>query len=242
MQTAAAALRRLRDFADPESARFAFRYFKTAPGQYGAGDKFLGLNAAELRGVAREFRDVPLREVDTLLGSPWHEARLLAVVIMANGYQRADEATRAAMYKLYLRRSDRINNWDLVDSSAPGVVGAHLMDRSRAPLHKLARSRLLWDRRIAIISTLYFIRRGDVAETIRLAPLLLDDREDLMHKAVGWALREVGKKDDAALRRFLDRYTPRMPRTALRYAIERMTPADRRAYMDIPRKPSKRSR
>ena len=140
------------------------------------------------------------------------------------------------MYRLYLRRTDRINNWDLVDISAPGVVGAHLLERPRAPLRRLARSRSLWDRRVAIVSTFAFIRRGDFADALAIARILLDDEQDLIHKAVGWMLREVGKKDEKTLRVFLDRNAPAMPRTTLRYAIERLPPGVRRQYMAIPRR------
>lgn len=238
---AAAALRRLRALASPARAAASQRFFKTGPGEYGAGDRFLGLTVPRLRSVLREFDDLSLPQVEKLLESPWHEARLLAVLILGRQYPRAGEAERARIYRLYLRRTDRINNWDLVDASAPNVVGAHLFGRSREPLQRLARSRSVWERRIAIISTFYFIRRNEVAETVRIARLLLDDDHDLIHKAVGWALREVGKRDVRVLLAFLDRDAGRMPRTALRYALERLPAATRKRHMATPRAPRKSS-
>lgn len=225
--------RRLKQLAQPARARVLQSFFKTGPGQYGEGDRFLGLTLPQIRALARECHDLSLREVERLLESRWHESRLLAVILLANAYRRADPRTQTAIYRLYLRRTDRINNWDLVDVSAPAVVGARLFTRSRQPLRRLARSTSLWERRIAIIATLYFIRRGELAETLSIAESLLSDAHDLIHKAVGWALREVGKTDEAALQRFLDRHASRMPRTALRYAIERLDPAVRAGYLRV---------
>jgi 3-methyladenine DNA glycosylase AlkD len=185
----------------------------------------------QVRRLASEYAATPLEEVARLLDSRWHEVRMLAVVILTQQYRRADTATQTKIYRLYLRRTDRINNWDLVDVSAAGVVGAHLLTRPRAVLRRLARSSHLWERRIAIIATLAFIRNGEYDDTLELATRLLEDRHDLMHKAVGWMLREVGKRDALTLRRFLDRHGSQMPRTALRYAIERLSPAERRHYM-----------
>ena len=211
------------------------RYFRTGKGEYGEGDKFLGLNANQIHGLAREFRALPLRDVDTLLASPWHEARLLGALLLANGYERATPADRLRIYRLYLRRTRQINNWDIVDLSASHIVGAHLAERSRAPLRRLARSKNLWERRIAIVATHHFIRAGDFDETLRIAELLMRDKHDLIHKAVGWMLREVGKRDERTLTRFLDRRAGALPRTALRYSLERLTPAQRRRYMAAPR-------
>ena len=228
-------MRRIRQLADPRRGLSSQRFFKTGRGQYGEGDRFLGLTVPQIRGIAREFAALPLAEVEKLLESPWHEARLLAVVLLANGYRRGDAGTRNRIYRLYLRRTDRINNWDLVDVSAPSVVGAHLLDRSRAPLRKLARSKNLWERRIAIVATQHLIQQRQFDDTLALAELLFDDEEDLMHKAVGWMLREVGKRDEHALVAFLDKHAGAMPRTALRYAIERLSPAQRGRYMATPR-------
>jgi 3-methyladenine DNA glycosylase AlkD len=160
-----------------------------------------------------------------------HEERLLALLLLVDAFQRADEADQKRLYTVYLDHTAFINNWDLVDSSAPQIVGGFLQDRSRAPLRRLARSRSLWERRIAIVATHHFIRRGDLDDTFGIAELLLDDEHDLIHKAVGWMLREAGKRDGAALRRFLNGRSSRMPRTMLRYAIERFPAAERLEYL-----------
>lgn len=233
--TAADALRRMQALADPKRAVALQRFFKTGPGEYGEGDRFLGLTVPQVRGLLRDYRDLPLSQVERLMESRWHEARTLAVALLAARYPRATAPDQAAIYRLYLRRTDRINNWDLVDISAPQVVGGHLMHRSRAPLRRLARSRSVWERRIAMVATAWFIRNGEFADTLGLARQLTDDRHDLIHKATGWMLREVGKRDERVLRRFLDRYASRLPRTALRYAIERLPPATRMRYMARPR-------
>jgi len=229
--TAAAIERRVRALGDPGRARLLQGFFKTGPGQYGEGDRFLGLTMPQVRTLAAAYRETPLDEVERLLDSPWHEVRMLALVILANGYRGASSARQADIYRLYLRRTDRINNWDLVDVTAPAVVGAHLLTRSRAPLRRLARSRAVWERRIAMVATAAFIRRDDFSETLWMAERLLGDEHDLIHKAVGWMLREVGKRDEATLRRFLDVHAAHMPRTALRYAIERLPQAQRGKYM-----------
>jgi len=220
---------------NPKRAVHSLRFFKTGPGQYGEGDRFLGLTVPQIRTVSREFRDLPLAEIEKLLDSRWHEVRLLAVILLANAYRRADVPTQERIYRLYLRRTDRINNWDLVDVSAPNIVGAHLLRRSRAPLRKLARSKSIWRRRIAMIATHHLIRERDFDDALQIAELLLDDREDLMHKAVGWMLREVGKRDERRLLVFLEMHAGRMARTALRYAIERLPHAQRTYYMARPR-------
>jgi 3-methyladenine DNA glycosylase AlkD len=222
------AARRLRDFASEERAAVNRRFFKTGAGQYGEGDEFLGVSVPNLRTVVREFRSLTRDELLPLLHSKWHEERLLAVVILTEQYKRGD---RDAIYALYLANTKFINNWDLVDTSAPQIVGAHLFERSLAPLRKLAKSKSLWERRIAIIATQHFIRQGDFDETLSLAALLLRDREDLIHKAVGWMLREVGNRDRARLLAFLDEHATSMPRTMLRYAIEKFPEELRKAYL-----------
>jgi 3-methyladenine DNA glycosylase AlkD len=226
---------RLRRTGSPQRAAALRRFFKTGPGQYGEGDRFLGLTVPQVRALVAEYSDLTLAEVETLLESPWHEARLLALVVLVRQYRRAPAARRTAIYRLYLRRSDRINNWDLVDLSAPGIVGAHLLTRRRDVLARLARSPSVWERRIAMLATSRFIRDGQMTDTLALAEQLLGDRHDLIHKAIGWMLREVGKRDQGALRAFLNRHAAHMPRTALRYAIERLPAADRRRYLAIPR-------
>jgi 3-methyladenine DNA glycosylase AlkD len=208
------------------------RFFKTGAGEYGEGDQFLGLTMPQIRGIVRDCGDLTLADVESLLESPWHEARSAAVALLAHRYPRADAKAQAAIYALYLRRADRINNWDLVDISAPAVVGGHLLTRSRAPLHRLAKSRDLWERRIAIVATQELIRNSEFKDTVRIAVTLINDPQDLIHKAVGWMLREVGKRDEATLRRFLDKNAARLPRTALRYSIERLSPRVRKHYME----------
>ena len=185
----------------------------------------------QVRRSAVEFSSTPVGELERLLDSPWHEVRMLALVIMAAQYPRADQRHQTALYKAYLGRTARINSWDLVDVTAPAVVGAHLVNRSRQILRRLARSESLWERRIAIVSTFAFIRRNEFDDSMAIAVMLLGDRHDLIHKAVGWMLREVGKRDEVPLRRFLNQHAAVMPRTMLRYAIERLPPTTRRAYM-----------
>jgi 3-methyladenine DNA glycosylase AlkD len=222
---------KLRDAASAERAAGALRYFKTGPGGYGEGDRFLGVAAPDMRRLAREFQSLKLRDIRTLLMSEWHEERSLALLIMVRQYERGDQHARDAIYDAYLRSTRRINNWDLVDCSAPHIVGAHLASRSRAPLRQLAKSSALWERRIAILATQHYIRRGEFDETLRIAGMLLADRHDLIHKAVGWMLREVGKGDRRVLEGFLDRHASTMPRTMLRYAIERFPAAARKRYL-----------
>ena len=207
------------------------RFFKTAPGQYADGDIFIGLMVPQLRAVCRECVDVTLADAATLLGSPVHEERLLALLLLVNGFRRGSSAEQRKIYDLYMANTAFINNWDLVDSSAHQIVGAWLQGRSRVPLRRLARSDSIWERRIAIIATFHDIKRGEFDEAFRIADMLLADAHDLIHKAVGWMLREVGNRDAAAERRFLkDRYG-RMPRTMLRYAIEKFPERERRRYL-----------
>ena len=225
------ALERLVELRNPSDAEFLQRFFKTGAGQYGEGDRFLGIRVPALRKLARDLRGMPLPDVATLLDDDWHEARLLALMLLVDAYDRGDERTRETIFKLYLAKRGRVNNWDLVDASASYIAGRHLSARPRDQLIRLARSKSLWDRRIAIVATHYFIRQDDFADTLAIAALLLRDPEDLMHKATGWMLREVGKRDVAPLDRFLDAHAHEMPRTMLRYAIERHTPARRKHYM-----------
>ena len=233
--TAAEIKRRLRTRADASRVPVLRSFFKTGPGQYGEGDEFIGVTVPALRETCRECRGATLAEIRVLLGSSIHEERLLALLLLVDAFTRGNSAERQTIYEFYLAHTARINNWDLVDSSAPAIVGGWLHDRSRAPLRVLAKSASLWQRRIAIVATVYFIRRGEFDDTLTIARLLLADRHDLIHKAVGWMLREVGKKDGAAERRFLDTHAADMPRTMLRYAIERFPPAERQAYLRIGR-------
>ena len=224
--------RRLREFADRDRAVFVRGFFKTGPGQYGEGDQFLGLRVPDLRKVEREFRNLPASDLRELLQSKWHEERLLALVILVDQYDRGDKKERAAIYKLYMASTDRINNWDLVDCSAPQIVGGHLAQRSRKPLYRLVKSKSIWERRIALLATFYFIRLGEFDDTFALTESLLGDKHDLIHKAGGWMLREIGKRDRDALETFLRKHAAKMPRTMLRYAIERFSPAVRRRYLN----------
>lgn len=229
--TAAAVRTQLLALRNPARATVMRRFFKTGLGEYGAGDRFLGIPVPVLRRVARTHADLVLGQVSRLLSSPWHEARLVALLILVRQYARAPAPRRHAIYSLYLRRRARINNWDLVDCSAEHIVGAHLRDGNRSVLRRLVTSKRLWDRRIAIMATFHYIKRGEYGETLRLARLLLADPHDLIHKAVGWMLREIGKRDRAAEERFLRRHGSRMPRTMLRYATERFPVKLRRRYL-----------
>jgi 3-methyladenine DNA glycosylase AlkD len=222
---------RLRALGNPEAAAFAARYFKTGPGQYGDGDVFLGLRAPVLHAMAKEYQGLGHDEVVKLLRSGIHEDRLLALLILVRQSSKADRATRRLIYDLYLANTRFINNWDLVDCSARTIVGGYLVDRSRKPLDRLAGSKSLWERRISIIATHHFIALGEFADTLRIAEHLLGDREDLIHKAVGWMLREVGKRDLPSLERFLQQHAHVMPRTMLRYAVERFPEERRKAIL-----------
>lgn len=231
--TARAALHALESLRDPDKAAFFQRFFKCGPGQYGEGDQFLGLSVPQVRSVLAQYRTLPVPDCVALLQSPYNEARLLALLILGAQYQRkrASEAEQQAIFDAYLAQRSRVNNWNLVDASAPAIVGGHLLQRDRALLYELVKSKSLWDRRIAVLATFAFIRAGDFADTLRLCELLLVDREDLMHKACGWMLREVGKRDEAVVRAFLDAHASQMPRTMLRYALEKLAPPVRTAYM-----------
>jgi 3-methyladenine DNA glycosylase AlkD len=229
--TLADAQARLHALGDPEHARFVAGYFRTGPGEYGEGDQFLGIRIPVLRKLARELRGLPLDDASALMRSPWHEARLLAVLLLVDTYTRGDAATREAVYRLYLDGAEYVNNWDLVDSSAPQIVGAHLEEGDRGVLERLARSGSLWERRIAILATLYFIRRNDFGTTLHIAEMLVGDRHDLIHKAAGWMLREVANRDRETAESFLRRHHATMPRTMLRYAIEKFPPDLRQRYL-----------
>jgi len=221
----------LRDRASEGRAADLSRYFKTAPGEYGEGDAFLGIRVPDVRKVARNFPCLGEGMLKSLLGSRMHEERLLALLIMVLQFQNGDDRDRERIHRLYLSRTRFVNNWDLVDLSAPHIVGAYLTGRDRSVLETLAGSRSLWERRIAIVSTLFFIRDNDFDTTFRIAERLLSDRHDLIHKAVGWMLREVGKRDRAREERFLRPNYRNMPRTMLRYAIERFPEPLRQAYL-----------
>lgn len=221
----------LRAEADPERAKVSTWFFKTAPGQYGAGDKFLGLSVPTQRRIAKSYLDLALDDIAKLLKSPWHEERLCGLLILVAQFKRADETTQEQIFDFYVQNAHRVNNWDLVDSSAP-YIGRYLLGRDRAILCQLARSDDLWERRIAIMMTFAFIMEGESNSTFVIADILLHDEHDLIQKAVGWMLREVGKRvSQPMLAQFLQTRYQTMPRTMLRYAIERFEPARRQSYL-----------
>lgn len=231
--TAASILRELQRHRNPAQETILRRFFKTGPGEYGEGDQFWGLTVPEVRALVKSFPPISLSVADDLLASPIHEARFFALAALVLSYARGNRETRQSIFDFYLSHSPRINNWDLVDLSAPGIVGKHLPPgKGRRILGTLLKSTLLWDRRIAMISTLEHIRQGNLENTFWLAEKLLADPEDLMHKATGWMLREAGKRDEDALTAFLRLHVSRMPRTMLRYAIERFEPGKRKAWLN----------
>ena len=233
MNTAAECLVALRKASDSKQAKVLAGFFKTGKGQYGEGDAFLGLKVPQTRLIASQCRELPLPQVGRLLQSPFHEARLLALIVLVDRFERGEATERQRIASFYVKNKSRINNWDLVDASAPYILGPHIRESGREELRMtLARSRKLWDRRLAMVSTFADLRAKDTGSVFRLAEMFLDDREDLMHKACGWLLREAGKVDLAGLRAFLKKYSATMPRTMLRYSIERMTPTERRRWMD----------
>jgi 3-methyladenine DNA glycosylase AlkD len=229
--TAASIRRQLRAVADPSRVPILQRFFRTGKGEYAEGDRFIGVTVPQIRALCRECRGTSLSEIARLLRSPVHEDRLTALLLLVDAFNLRNDERRREIYDFYLANTGRINNWDLVDTSASQIVGAWLRDRNKAPLTRLAKSALLWERRIAIVATQDFIRQRRMEETFRIADLLLEDRHDLIHKATGWMLREAGKRDEAALRGYLDTRHTRMPRTMLRYAIERLPARERLAYL-----------
>jgi 3-methyladenine DNA glycosylase AlkD len=233
MKKAADIQKELKSMADPDKAAILQRFFKTGPGQYGENDIFIGVTVPQSRQLAKKFSQLPLGEVRTLLYSRIHEERLVAILILAQRYSSASSSReeKEQIVKFYLDNIQQVNNWDLVDLSGPNILGAHLVDnRDRVLLYKLAGSDNVWERRIAIVATYHFIRNGDFFDTLKIAEMLLQDRHDLIHKAAGWMLREVGKRNAAAEEEFLKKHYSVMPRTMLRYAIERLPESKRRRY------------
>lgn len=220
-----------RRLADPVKTAQEQRFFKTGPGEYAAADKFIGVSVPQQRQLAKKYHDLPLSDIWVLLESPVHEHRLTALFVLCLKFKKKDETLRKQIVDGYLKRARFVNNWDLVDSSAQHLLGVWLLDKPRSILDRLAKSQLIWERRIAIISTLTFIRHGQYDDTLRLAKILLSDDHDLMHKATGWMLREVGNRDRKSLLSFLDQYTKQMPRTMLRYAIEKLPEPQRIEYL-----------
>jgi 3-methyladenine DNA glycosylase AlkD len=222
----------LSDLKDDTYASSLRRFFKTGPGEYGEGDVFIGLRVPQLRMLASRFETLDPDDALVLLRSKIHEERLLALLILVRSYKQGDDEIRERIYRLYLGNTYFINNWDLVDTSAEHIVGTHIFGRGTGPLEKLAASSSLWERRIAVMSTFHFIRKGYFNEAISIIELLLNDHEDLIHKAAGWMLREIGKRNLHAEKSFLKLHYHRMPRTMLRYAIERFPKDERKSYLE----------
>jgi len=223
--------KRLKKMGDKEQAAISQRFFKTGPGEYGEGDIFLGIKVPVLRELAKVYFELPLKEVKPILGSKYHEIRLLSLFIMVDQFSKGDPKKKKSIYELYLKNTGLINNWDLVDSSAHQIVGPYLMDKSKAPLYELTQSELLWERRIAIMATFYYIKNDKFTDTLKIAGRLLADKEDLIHKAVGWMLREIGKRHLPSEETFLKKHYHDMPRTMLRYAIEKFPEPKRQRYL-----------
>lgn len=223
---------------DPAKAKNLQRFFKTGRGEYGEGDIFIGISVPVQRKIAKEFKDISLKDVEELLDSRIHEKRLIALLILIKKYERAikdgKEEEKKNIYDTYLKEAcnNKINNWDLIDLSAPRIVGNYLLDKNRKILYQLATSMNLWEKRIAIISTAAFIKNKDFNDTIKISEILLRDKHDLIHKAVGWMLREVGKRDAETLRNFLKKHSNKMPRTMLRYSIEKFSDDERKKWLN----------
>ncbi len=224
---------KLNKLADKTQAKILQGFFKTSPGQYGEGDIFLGIKVPLQRQVAKGYPDLRLSEIQQLLNSQIHEHRLIALFILINQYQKSNLVQKEKIFKFYLKNSKRVNNWDLVDLSAPNIIGDYLLNHNRGILYRLAKSNNIWERRIAILATYRFIKNNDFADTLKVAELLLNDTHDLIHKAVGWMLRELGKKNQTLEEKFLKKYAVQMPRTMLRYAVEKFSPSRRQYYLKM---------
>jgi 3-methyladenine DNA glycosylase AlkD len=216
---------------NPEKAVLYARFFKTGKGEYGEGDIFLGLNMPVQRVIANKFKDIDLDQIGKLLQSEYHEFRMIGLIILTYQFPKAGKEKQKEIFDFYIANKDRINNWDLVDVTTPRIVGGYLIDKDKKILYKLAKSESLWDRRISILATFWFIRDNQFTDSISIAEILLGDKHDLIHKAVGWMLREIGKRDEKILISFLDKHSKTMPRTMLRYSIEKLDEKRRRVYM-----------
>lgn len=221
----------LQQLANPEQKKVLQRFFKTGEGEYGEGDIFLGIKVPLQRKVAKKYPVLSLTDIQILLESDIHEYRFTALIVLINQYTKANQSKKEELFDFYLHNIQRINNWDLVDISAPKIVGEYLLEQPRDILYQLARSSNLWERRIAIVATQIFIKNHDFEDILKLAEILLNDQHDLIHKAVGWMLREVGKRDQRVEETFLDKYHQQMPRTMLRYAIEKFDETKRQFYL-----------
>jgi len=221
----------LHGFANPEIAKHSQRFFKTAEGEYGFGDKFLGIRVPVIRQAVKKFKAASLSTIEKLLKSDYHEVRLYALQLLVFRFSKPSSDEQDEIYYLYLRNIQYVNNWDLVDSSAQHIIGAYLENRDRTVLYDLSKSDSLWERRIAIMSTFYFIKKHQFSDTLHISEQLISDQEDLIHKAVGWMLREVGKRHLATEVTFLKVHYQKMPRTMLRYAIEKFSEVERQKYL-----------
>ncbi len=221
----------LKKEANPSQAKILARFFKTGKGEYGEGDEFLGIKVPLSREIAKQFKDLSLEDIKELLYSPPHEERLISLFILTDQFRKADDKKKKIIYDFYLKNTKQINNWDLVDLSAERIIGAYLLDKDKKILFKLARSKNLWERRIAIMSTFYFIKNGVFDTTLKISKMLLQDEHDLIHKAVGWMLREIGKRNLIEEEIILKKHYKIMPRTMLRYAIEKFPEKRRQAYL-----------
>lgn len=221
----------LKRLGNKEYAARLRKYFKTGKGEYGEGDRFLGIRVPVLRKLVKKYRKISIGEVSELLKSQFHEERLFSLLVLVDIFKTANNEDKKIIYTLYLSNTKFINNWDLVDASAGYIVGAYLLTRDKKPIYMLARSKILWERRISIMSTLHFIEYNKFVDSLNIAEILLDDEEDLIHKAVGWMLREIGKRDFELVERFLGKYYKSMPRTMLRYAIEKFPEEKRKSYL-----------
>ena len=221
----------LQALSNAEKREIFPRFFKAGKGEYGEGDRFLGVTVPNIRAIAKLHKDVSIEEIRKLIQSEWHEVRLCALIIMVEKSKKKDEALRKELFNLYLSQTKRINNWDLVDLSCRFIIGEYLLDKSRDILYHLAQSPLLWDNRIAIVSTYAFIRKGQLEDTYALSDLMMQHPHDLMHKAIGWMLREAGKRDSERLYDYVMSHRADMPRTMLRYAIEKFSPKERAILM-----------
>ena len=222
---------KLRKLGDKQKATILQGFFKTGQGGYGKGDIFIGVRVPEIRKLAEKYQDISTTDVQKLLKSPLHEERLLALIILVIKYSKGNDVVKKRIYKLYLKNTRHINNWDLVDLTAEKIVGDYLTDKSKEPLYKLAKSNSLWERRISIMATFHFIKQNNFVQTLIVAEMLLKDKEDLIHKAVGWMLREIGKRHLSTEAKFLNEHSQEMPRTMLRYAIERFPESKRQGYL-----------
>ena len=223
--------KQLLSLGSPEKAEHSKYFFKTGKGEYGEGDRFIGCTVPEIRGVAAKNLQLPFGELQRLLDDEFHECRLCALVILTRQFEKAGDTQRKRIFEFYLNNTHAVNNWDLVDLSCYKIVGEWLLNKNRDILYQLMKSEKLWEQRIAVVSTLTFIRRNDFADILKISESLLDHKHDLIHKACGWMLREVGKREEVALTGFLDRYHREKPRTMLRYAIERLSKAQKQKYM-----------